>query len=69
MRKGRKDDFMAEKACKKCRRMIKGNICPVCKSTDLATSFRGVIVVFNPDSDIAKEAGLTAPGKYACKMK
>ena len=60
---------MTEKACKTCRRLVKGNICPICKSTELTSSWKGIIVVTNPDSEIAKEAGITAPGKYVSKIK
>jgi DNA-directed RNA polymerase subunit E" len=60
---------MPEKACKICRRIVKGNLCPLCKSTDVTTSWKGLIVVINPDSEIAKEAGITAPGKYAVRVK
>ncbi|NIM47357.1 MAG: DNA-directed RNA polymerase subunit E'' [Candidatus Aenigmarchaeota archaeon] len=60
---------MAEKACKKCRRLVKGNICPVCKSTELTRSWRGIILVLNSESEIAKEAGITTPGKYASRVK
>ncbi len=60
---------MPEKACKTCRRLVKGNICPICKSTELTRSWRGIIFVLNAESEIAKEAGITAPGKYASKVK
>jgi DNA-directed RNA polymerase subunit E" len=60
---------MTEKACRKCRRLIKSNVCPICKSSDVTRSWRGVLVVINADSDIAREAGITAPGKYAVRVK
>jgi len=60
---------MPEKACKICRRIVKGNLCPICKSSDVTTNWKGLIVVINPDSEIAKEAGITAPGKYAVRVK
>lgn len=60
---------MPEKACKTCRRIVKGNLCPVCKSSDVTKNWKGLIVVINPDSEIAKEAGITAPGKYAVRVK
>lgn len=60
---------MTEKACKTCRRLIKGNICPFCKTTELTASWKGIIVVINPESEITKEAGITAPGKYASRIK
>jgi DNA-directed RNA polymerase subunit E" len=60
---------MTEKACKTCRRLVKGNLCPMCKSSAVTTSWKGVLVVFDASSDIAKEAGITAPGKYAIRVK
>lgn len=60
---------MAEKACKSCRRIVRGNICPVCKSSDITTNWRGLLVVINPESEIAKEAGITSPGRYAIRTK
>ena len=60
---------MAEKACKNCRRIVKGNICPVCKSTDLTTNWRGVLVVLDSNSEIAKEAEITSPGRYVIRTK
>ena len=60
---------MADKACKLCRRIVKGNICPACKTTELSKTWRGVLVVVNPESEIAKAAGIEAPGKYAVKVK
>jgi RNA polymerase subunit RPABC4/transcription elongation factor Spt4 len=45
-------------------------MCPADKSTDLTRSFRGVIMAVNAEkSEIAKVAGITAPGKYAIKIK
>jgi DNA-directed RNA polymerase subunit E" len=60
---------MSEKACKTCRRLVKGNLCPICKSSGVTTSWKGVLVVFDANSEIAKEAGITAPGKYAIRVK
>lgn len=60
---------MAKKACRNCKRIIlKGNVCPVCKSTDVTTSFQGIVVIFDVESEIAKKLGITAPGKYAIKV-
>ena len=60
---------MTEKACKTCRRLLKGNLCPTCKSSELTSSWKGVLVVFDSESEIAKEAGITAAGKYAIRIK
>lgn len=59
-----------EKACRKCRRILQGDVCPVCQSTDLTKTFEGYIVILNPESsEIAKEVKATTPGKYALKIK
>jgi DNA-directed RNA polymerase subunit E" len=60
---------MSEKACKVCRRLIRGNVCPADKNTDLTSNWRGIIVVLNADCEIAKTANITAPGKYASRIK
>lgn len=62
--------IMSERACKICRRLLEGNLCPIDKSTDLTKTWHGVVVVFDPtNSEIAKEAGLTSSGKFALKIK
>jgi len=60
----------ASKACKNCRRIIdKGNVCPVCKSTDLTTNWKGFVIVIDPtNSEIAKKLGIKLPGKYALRL-
>jgi len=60
---------MSEKACKTCRRLVRGNICPICKSSSVTPSWKGILVVFDASSDIAKEAAITATGKYAVRVK
>ena len=58
-----------KKACKDCKAIvIKGNVCPVCKSTNTTSSFQGVIVIFDPESEVAKKLGIAVPGKYAIKV-
>lgn len=60
---------MSKKACKNCKRIVmKGNMCPVCKTADLTSSFQGVAVIFDVNSEIAKKLNVTAPGKYALKV-
>ena len=55
------------KACKQCRRILAGKICPVCKIGE-AKSYQGTVVVFDVNSDIARKMKITAPGKYALKI-
>jgi DNA-directed RNA polymerase subunit E" len=60
---------MVKRACKLCKRIVEGNICPACKTTELTRNWKGVMIVVNPESDLAKEAVITAPGKYAIRVK
>jgi len=60
---------MTEKACKICHRLTEDKECPACKLKELTENCQGVIIVFNPEkSEIAKELGFEAPGKYAVKV-
>jgi DNA-directed RNA polymerase subunit E" len=59
---------MTEKACKECRRLVKGNICPVCKSSNLTKNWRGIAIILDINSEIAQVMGITAPGRYAIKV-
>ena len=42
------------KACKKCKLIITGNECPLCKSTDLTTNVKGRIIVTDVDKFMTK---------------
>ncbi|HLD49031.1 MAG TPA: transcription elongation factor subunit Spt4 [archaeon] len=59
---------MAKKACKECKRILKGSTCPVCKTNNTTNNFQGVVVIFDPESEVAKKLSITAPGKYAIKV-
>lgn len=58
-----------EVACKKCKAVTVGKVCPVCKSTDLSPDWSGVIIIFDPlKSQIASTLELSVPHKYALKV-
>ena len=59
---------MVKKACRICKRIVKGNTCPVCKTDDLTTTFQGVVVIFDVESEAAKKMGITSPGTYAIRV-
>lgn len=59
-----------EKACKKCRLIVTGEVCPNCKEEgELTKSWSGYIFVVDPQSEVAVAIGAKAPGKYALKIK
>jgi DNA-directed RNA polymerase subunit E" len=58
-----------KKACKKCRILVKGNECPICKGNKFTNSWKGRIAITNPEkSQIAKKLGLSNEGEYAIKV-
>lgn len=59
-----------KKACKSCKIFVKGNECPLCKSGDLTTSWKGRMIIVDPNkSDIAKKLGIKVKGEYAIKTR
>ena len=62
--------MVKKKACKNCKIFVKGNECPLCKSSDLTTSWKGRIVIFDTEkSDIAKKLNIKVKGEYAIKTR
>lgn len=60
---------MTEKACKQCRRILEGEACPICKESQLTSSWKGLVIIMDPNnSEIAKKLGITLPGKYAMRL-
>ena len=58
-----------EVACKKCKTITTGKVCPVCKATDLTTNWSGIVVIFDPlKSQIAATLDISVPHKYAVKV-
>ena len=58
-----------EMACRKCKAVTTGKICPVCKSSDLTPDWNGIVLVVDPtNSEISKTLGITQKGKYAIKV-
>ena len=56
-------------ACRKCKNVTTGKVCPVCKSSDLTPDWNGIVLVVEPtNSIIAKTLGITQKGKYALKV-
>jgi len=61
---------MTLKACRNCHYISSGPRCPVCKSTDLTTSYSGIVIITNVEkSIIAKILKIKTPGPYALKVR
>ncbi|TXT56972.1 MAG: Transcription elongation factor Spt4 [Candidatus Thorarchaeota archaeon] len=66
------------KACRNCHYLTNENQCPNCKSTNLSTSYTGIVVILpgrDPLEDprktsyIASRLNIDKPGKYALKVR
>lgn len=62
--------MMKEKACKQCHTLTTESICPNCKSTNLSSSWSGLVIIIDPEgSHIAQRLNITKPGRYALKVR
>jgi DNA-directed RNA polymerase subunit E" len=60
----------SEKVCKKCKIIVAGKVCPICKGQEFTTNWRGLVVIIDPEkSDIAKQLNIDIPGEYALKVR
>lgn len=58
------------KACKICNAIYEGEKCPKCDSKEYTDSFKGRVVVLNPEkSEIASKLKLKDKGNFAVKTK
>ena len=61
---------MTDKACKNCRYISNGPVCPNCKSTNLSDDWSGLVVIVEPTtSEVAKRMGIAGPGRYALRVR
>lgn len=62
--------MVSEKVCRKCKLIVKGPKCPACGANDFTRTWKGVIMVNNPEgSEVCELLGLKAPGRYALWVK
>jgi len=61
---------MAVKVCRSCKEIItEGNKCPSCGSENIADSFKGRVVILDPEkSEIAKNLKHSKKGAFAIKV-
>jgi RNA polymerase subunit RPABC4/transcription elongation factor Spt4 len=52
-------------ACRNCRRFTTEKVCSACKSTNLSTSWKGLVVIIDTEGELAKELNIAEPGRYA----
>lgn len=60
----------SEKVCKKCKIIVEGKQCPICKGQEFTFNWKGLVVVIDPEkSEIAKQLNIEIPGRYALKVR
>jgi RNA polymerase subunit RPABC4/transcription elongation factor Spt4 len=57
-----------ERACRVCKSLGDEKECVVCKSKDLTTNWKGIVIIFDADSELAKSTGHETSGKYALQV-
>jgi DNA-directed RNA polymerase subunit E" len=58
-----------ELACKKCKAITVGKVCPICKSTELTPDWYGIILIFDANkSKVASLLEIRSAHKYALKV-
>jgi len=58
-----------EKACKNCKLIYEGDICPKCGKKEFSDSFKGKVEIINPEkSELGKQLNINKEGTYAIKL-
>ncbi len=58
------------KVCRECHRVVEGESCVICGTSNLSEDWAGYLVIIDPEhSDIAKKMNITMPGRYALKVR
>ena len=57
------------KACRNCKGLTYGRECPICKSTNLTTNWKGYIRIISPEkSEVAKILEINIKGRFALNI-
>lgn len=58
-----------EKACKNCKRIYEGDICPICARKETTDAFKGKVeIVDSEKSEIGRQLKINKNGFYAIKV-
>jgi DNA-directed RNA polymerase subunit E" len=56
--------------CRECHRVVEGESCALCGTTNLSSDWAGYLVIIDPEhSEIAKRMNIKLPGRYALKVR
>ena len=51
-----------EKACKNCKLIYEGDVCPSCEKKETSDTFKGKVEIVNPEKSELSEANCPPPG-------
>lgn len=58
-----------EKACRTCHRIVSTDVCDNCGSTDLTSTYSGLVIIPDPESSsVADILKIKKAGSYAIKI-
>ncbi|MDK2915575.1 MAG: DNA-directed polymerase subunit [Euryarchaeota archaeon] len=58
------------KVCRECHKVVEGESCVVCGTSNLSEDWAGYVVIIDPErSEIAKKMNITMAGRYALKVR
>jgi DNA-directed RNA polymerase subunit E" len=61
---------MVDQVCRECHRIVAGQTCPVCASSNLSDDWSGLVIIVDPQrSIIAEMIGVEVADKYALKVR
>jgi DNA-directed RNA polymerase subunit E" len=61
---------MIEKVCRHCMRILEGQNCPICGTSDLAEGWSGLVIILDAKrSKIAQKLGVDTPDRFALKVR
>lgn len=65
-----KQASVRERVCRNCKRIVSGDTCDLCGSTNLASTYQGLLIIIKPElSEIAALLNIKKEGYYAVKIK
>jgi len=59
-----------QNVCRGCHRVVDGDVCVMCGSSNLTHDWAGYLVIIDPKhSDIAQKMNVDTPGRVALKVR
>lgn len=61
---------MADQVCRECHRIVSGQTCPICGTSNLSSDWSGLVIIVDPEkSEIGKKIGVEVADRYALKVR